>query len=219
MIDLPFGSVSSVWPAVPLAAWAQASGPMLNRPGAPGFASQSLAIPTAATGVPLRAPQPVGPTPPDVYSVGGGPMGFPQIGALGVGLGLPMVPQPFVLGGYPGILAPPLAPPTLSALLMAVAIRRGQPSGPTNDQEIEDFIYDVFELLPGTNDVEIRCEGGRATLTGTVQHKRLKHDVGELVWAIPGINDVQNTVAITTKRRTRGTSREAEPPPATTQRK
>jgi hypothetical protein len=80
--------------------------------------------------------------------------------------------------------------------------------GPSNDQEIEDFVYDVFELLPGTADIEVRCEGGRATITGSVQHKRLKHDVGEIIWAIPAINDVQNNVSITTKRRARTGSRD-----------
>ena len=35
------------------------------------------------------------------------------------------------------------------ALLAAIAMRRGQPQGPTNDQEVEDFIYDVLEVLPG----------------------------------------------------------------------
>ena len=90
-------------------------------------------------------------------------------------------------------------------------MRRGQPLGPTNDQEIEDFIYDAFDLLPGTNDVEVRVEGGRATLTGSVPHKRLKRDVGEMAWTIPTLNDVQNNVTITQRRRSRA-SREGESP-------
>ena len=88
-------------------------------------------------------------------------------------------------------------------------MKRGQPSGPANDQEIEDFLYDALELLTGTNDVEVRCEGGRVMLTGSVQHKRLKRDVGEIAWAIPTVNDVQNNVSIATRRRSR--SREGEP--------
>jgi hypothetical protein len=102
---------------------------------------------------------------------------------------------------------------TAPALLTAVAIRRGQPLGPTNDQEIEDFIYDAFDLLPGTNDVEVRVEGGRAVLSGSVAHKRLKRDLGELAWAIPGLNDVQNNVTITARRRSRA-GREGEAPAA-----
>ena len=80
--------------------------------------------------------------------------------------------------------------------------------GPTNDQELEDFIYDALELLPGTNEVEVRCESGRITITGIVQHKRLKRDVGEIAWTIPGTNDVQNNITIATRRRAR--ARDAE---------
>jgi hypothetical protein len=90
-----------------------------------------------------------------------------------------------------------------AALLAAVALRRGQPQGPSNDQEVEDFIYEALELLPGTSDVEVRCDGGRATLTGVVHHKRIKHDVGEVAWAIPGLLDVQNNVTIASRRRAR----------------
>ena len=53
----------------------------------------------------------------------------------------------------------------VSALLATVAVRRGQPLGPTNDQEIEDFIYDACELLPGSSEVDVRCEGGRVELS------------------------------------------------------
>jgi len=120
--------------------------------------------------------------------------------------GLPL--NPFALGGSPLVTAP--------ALLAAVAMKRGQPTGPTNDQEIEDFLYDALELLTGTNEVEVRCEGGRVTLTGSVPHKRLKRDVGEIAWAIPTLNDVQNNVSIATRRRSRSSSREVEQHPGTT---
>jgi BON domain-containing protein len=101
---------------------------------------------------------------------------------------------------------------TAPMLLAAVGMRRGQPLGPSNDQEVEDFIYDALDFLPGTSEVEVRCEGGRATLTGTVQQKRFKRDVGEIAWAIPAINDVQNNVAITARRRSRSQRSEIEPP-------
>jgi hypothetical protein len=109
----------------------------------------------------------------------------------------------FTFTGTPIVTAP--------ALLGAVAMKRGQPSGPTNDQEIEDFLYDALELLTGTNEVEVRCEGGRVTLTGSVQHKRLKRDVGEIAWAIPTVSDVQNNLSIATRRRSRSSAREGEP--------
>jgi BON domain-containing protein len=101
---------------------------------------------------------------------------------------------------------------TAPMLLSAVAMRRGQPLGPTSDQEVEDFIYDALDFLPGTSEVEVRCEGGRATLTGTVQRKRFKRDVGEIAWAIPAVNDVQNNVGIAARRRSRSQRSEIEPP-------
>jgi hypothetical protein len=122
--------------------------------------------------------------------------------AYGNGLAL----NSFAFTGAPIVTAP--------ALLGAVAIKRGQPSGPANDHEIEDFLYDALELVTGTNEVEVRCEGGRLTLTGSVPHKRLKRDIGEIAWAIPIINDVQNNVTIATRRRARSSGREAEQPPS-----
>ncbi len=161
----------------------------------------------------LTAQQPYGPA----GSIAGG---LPQHGALGqpgfaFGAGqysqFPQAGGQSVFGAFeipPGVTVP--------ALLAAVAMRRGQPLGPTNDREFEDFLYDALELLPGTNDIEVRCEGGRVTLTGTVQHKRVKHDVGEIAWAISGVNDVVNNVNIAARRRGRATEREGEAPPAAT---
>jgi hypothetical protein len=122
------------------------------------------------------------------------------------------VPYGFISPSVQGLGIPEIA--TVQGLLGAVAMRRGQPMGPTNDNEIEEFIYDALEFLSGSNEVEVRCEGGRATLTGNVPHKRLKRDVGEIVWAIPAINDVQNNVTITARRR-RAQTREAEAPQPT----
>jgi hypothetical protein len=100
---------------------------------------------------------------------------------------------------------------TAPMLLNAVALKRGQPLGPTNDQEVEDFIYDALELLPGTSEIEVRCDNGRAIVTGSVPNKRLKRDVGEIAWNSPGVNDVQNSVAIATRRRSRTSGRDNEP--------
>jgi len=105
------------------------------------------------------------------------------------------------------------------ALLAAVAMQREQPAGPGNDQEIEEFIGDALDLLPGAHDVEVRCEAGRVTLTGTVAHKRLKRDVGEVAWAIPTANDVQNNITIVARRRSRAQGRESEAAPANVGRK
>jgi hypothetical protein len=45
-----------------------------------------------------------------------------------------------------------------------------------------------------------------------VSHKRFKRDAGEIAWAIPGVNDVQNNVTIITRRRSRTAGRETETP-------
>ena len=131
--------------------------------------------------------------------IGGHPAGHPAIAgpaALGNGLVPGIVPQ------APGVTAP--------ALVTAIAMRRGQPAGPTNDQEIEDFIYDALDLLPGSSEVEVRCDGGRTSLAGAVSQKRLKRDIGEIAWAIPAINDVQNNITIAPRRRTRAQNRDPE---------
>jgi len=104
--------------------------------------------------------------------------------------------------------------PTVGSLLATVAIRRGQPAGPASDTELEDFLYDCLEFLPGTGEVDIRCEGGRVTFAGSVAHKRQKRDVGEIAWSIPTVNDVQNNVTIAARRRARTPSRETESHPS-----
>jgi len=126
--------------------------------------------------------------------------------------GLPPLPTLSIPGGGPvlGALAPQVPVGSASQLVAAVAVRRGQPNGPTTDQDVEELIYDTLELLPGTSDVEARCEGGRLTLSGNVSHKRLKRDIGEIAWSIPILVDVMNTLTITSRRRTRGFSRDTE---------
>src|SRR5689334_8784507 len=109
--------------------------------------------------------------------------------------------------------------PTAATLVTVVAMRRGQPAGPTSDAELEDFLYDAIEFLAGTNDVEVRCDSGRVTLLGNVPNKRLKHDVGEIAWAIPAVVDLQNNVTIATRRRARASNREADSHPAGSARK
>jgi hypothetical protein len=132
------------------------------------------------------------------------PQGVP---AQNLATGFPFAPN--VLTALFG--ADAIAGLTAHSLLAAVAMRRGQLQGPTNDQEVEDFLYDALELLPGAADVDVRCEGGRATLTGSVQHKRVKRDIGEIAWAIPGLNDVQNNVTIASRRRNRAGREKDEP--------
>lgn len=156
---------------------------------------------------------------------GTGPQLWPALPFPGLGYFQAPSPNRVVMGSSPlpdlGQAAGPMfiAPEfagtvTPQALLAAVAMRRGQPMGPTSDQEIEDFVSDALDLLPGASDVEVRCEGGRATLTGTVSHKRVKRDAGEIVWAIPSVHDVQNNVTIATRRRSRQAGRDSDTPAA-----
>src|SRR5262245_49114715 len=58
----------------------------------------------------------------------------PATAGLPVGAMIPSVGGSEVAVGMP-----------VAALLATVAVRRGQPQGPSNDLEIEDFIYDTLE--------------------------------------------------------------------------
>src|SRR5688500_17434044 len=72
----------------------------------------------------------------------------------------PLSPLPLANGPVIGPLAPqPVG--SGSMLVAAVAMHRGQPNGPTTDQDVEELMYDTLELLPGASDVEVRCEAGR----------------------------------------------------------
>ena len=83
--------------------------------------------------------------------------------------------------------------------------------GPATDQDIEAVLYDALEVLSGTDEVEVRCESGRVTLTGSVMAKRVKRDVGETAWAISAVTDVQNNVNVATRRRGRPRDVETQP--------
>jgi hypothetical protein len=195
MIEALFGSTTPLWAP-------QATGAFGFPPSAPvgsammygPFIGPSAAANTVASGLPPPASMISAPIAP------AGP-------AYGYALPLNPIPGEAALGG------------SIPLLLATVAMRRGQPHGPATDQEIEDFVYDAFELMPGTADVEVRCDSGRATLTGNVLHKRLKRDLGEILWAIPGVNDVQNNITIVSRRRARTATREGEPLPAVPARK
>jgi hypothetical protein len=197
--------------------WPAISGPMSlsSRAGQAGVAGfNAPQFPPAGPMTNVSGPQLGGLSVPDVFGLVSSPTPMPQQSPFGAsyGSGMPVGSPAF---GTSAPLAGFGAPDFVStygipALLAVIAARRGQPMGPTNDQECEDLIYDALEWLPAANEVEVRCEGGRVTLTGSVPHKRLKHDVGELAWVIPAVNDVQNNVTIATKRRSRGASRETE---------
>ena len=206
MLEPLFGSGGPMWTTVPPAGFAfQNPIGMGNGPiAAPVFGSSNVAGLTG--GVPAQSFPVSAGSPANAYGYGAGliavsPQSFSGLNTPGA--------SPFTRHLSSFIGADPVVGLTAPSLLAAVAMRRGQPQGPTNDQEVEDFIYDALELLPGAADVDVRCEGGRVTLTGSVQHKRVKRDVGEIAWAIPGLHDVQNNVTIASRRRTRS-AREGE---------
>ena len=181
--------------------------PVWNAPTT-GFAFQSpLAIGNRAISAPNAFPV-------NVYSAA-----MPSITPYGVPAPNPAASLP--LTSYPtATLASPetISGVTAVGLLAAVAMRRGQPQGPTNDQEVEDFLYEALDLLGGTSDVEIRCEGGRTALTGTVPTRGSSETLLEIAWAIPAINDVQNNDdRITPAPRT--ANREGEHQPSVSARK
>jgi hypothetical protein len=203
MIEPLFGSGSSVWTGMPSTVFG------FQPPAVPStpFGFQS---PITILNRPMAAPL-------GSSTLPGIPGGITGAQAASIPVAFPFASQPAAFFGPAG--ADPTPGMTAPSLIAAVAMRRGQPNGPTNDPEVEDFIYDAFELLPGTADVDVRCEGGRVTLTGSVHHKRLKRDVGEIAWAIPVLHDVQNNVTITSRRRTRAASRDAEVPATSVNRK
>jgi hypothetical protein len=223
MAEPLFGSVSQFWPAMPGPAFGFVQSPVLPgsrpmNPMSPGMGVQGPGLfgggmaPGMVPGMSASNPLPG-----DPYTYVGGGMGTP-IANVNAGLSAAIVPGP--IGTFPAFTGTEIAVGVSApALLAAVAARRGQPQGPTNDQEIEDFIYDALDLLPGASDVEVRCEGGRAIVTGSVPHKRLKRDVGEVAWAIPSLNDVQNNITIAARRRSRPQGRESEPSSVTAARK
>jgi hypothetical protein len=157
--------------------------------------------------VPFPAPMSSRPIVPPVFAPP--PMVSPA-GAMPTAPAFPLGLNPF--GGSVGPIALDPSLPAAS-LLALVAARRGQPHGPTTDQEVEDFIYDALELLPGASEIDVRSEAGRVTLTGSVQNKRVKRDAGEIAWALPMSNDVQNNVTIASRRRNRAGGREPDASP------
>jgi hypothetical protein len=210
MVEMMFGSGSPMWTAMPSVGLPyQPMGLGTLAIAAPAFSSPSIAGgfgggPTGAQG--LSAP---GALSTAMYGYGGSIPPNAQTSLTGPGLA---APYPFASNPLAAQITDATGVVTASSLLAAVAMRRGQPQGPTSDAEVEEFMYDALDLLPGAVDVEIRCEGGRVTITGSVQHKRTKRDVGEIAWAIPGLHDVQNNVSINSRRRTRAAGREAEAP-------
>lgn len=139
---------------------------------------------------------------PSPFGVGGyAPFSVGSYAPFGIGevMGQSLALQPSTLGRPIGF-QPPLA-----GAGTVPQFQHGLSRIPT-DEEIVDLIseaLDVDPLLSGSGEVEVRCESGQVTLTGTVQNKRIKHAIGELAWSVPGIADVQNNLELASRRRIR----------------
>jgi BON domain len=195
MNEMLFATGSPVWAAMPSIGLSYQPMSVTNRPIGPVFNPPAISAGGLSPAPALSAPQNL-PAPSYVP-----PYAFVATNPLTT-----------AIGDASGLVTP-------GALLATVAMRRGQPQGPTNDHEVEEFIYDALDLLPGTADFDVRCESGRVTLTGVVQQKRIKRDIGEIAWTIPGIQDAQNNVSIAPRRRARAAAREAEQTGGTSARK
>jgi len=207
MVEMTFGSGSPMWTTMPSVGLPYQSMGLGGFPvSTPAFASPFL--PGGGGSISAQGASAPGGLSTAAYGYNGSAPGGPP-NLTGTGFA---APHPFASNPWASQFAGEAGVVTASSLLALVALRRGQPHGPASDAEVEDFIYDALDLLPGAADVEIRCEGGRVTMTGSVQHKRTKHDIGEIAWAIPVLHDVQNNVSITSRRRGRAANRETETP-------
>ena len=88
---------------------------------------------------------------------------------------------------------------------------------PTDDETVE-MIYDAIDadpVVPFDADIDVECDAGTVTLTGTVMSKEIKHAAGDDAWWIPGVDDVHNDLQVVSRRHERTTShREEEPQPS-----
>jgi hypothetical protein len=210
MLEMTLGSGSPMWTAMPAVGLPYQTMGLGTLPiNAPAFSSPAIAGGSGGGTMNAQGLSAPGALSAAIYGYGAGLAPNAQPNVIGMGLA---APYPFASNPWAAQIADPTGVVTASSILAAVALRRGQPQGPASDAEVEEFIYDALELLPSAADVEIRCEGGRVTITGSVQHKRTKRDVGEIAWAIPGLHDVQNNVTIASRRRGRAAGREAEAP-------
>ena len=72
----------------------------------------------------------------------------------------PMAPSGTLSAPVGATLGMPVGPvgydlpvlPTAGSIIATVAARRGQPMAPSSDAELEDFLYDCVEFLPGTGE-------------------------------------------------------------------
>jgi hypothetical protein len=116
-------------------------------------------------------------------------------------------------GGYPGVQYGPSYGPGVPPGVFAPgwqAWNPFMPAPPLDDEAIRELVFDVIDadptILPDV-DVEIDVNAGIVTLKGRVPGKRTKHAVGEAVWWIPSVVDVNNQLQVSPRRERRPNKR------------
>lgn len=76
--------------------------------------------------------------------------------------------------------------------------------GNRSDDEIEREVYDRLDnewQIPDNADIHCDVKEGVVTLTGTVRNKNAKIAAWNCVWAIAGVEDVNNNIQVQSRRR------------------
>lgn len=78
--------------------------------------------------------------------------------------------------------------------------------GPKNyARSDERIVEDINERLTHADDIdaseiEVRCEGGKITLEGSVEHRWMKHRAEDIADACAGVKDVDNRISVSSSR-------------------
>ncbi len=86
-------------------------------------------------------------------------------------------------------------------------------TGLPTDNEITEMVYDAIDadpIIPFDADINVDCDAGKVTLTGTVSNKEIKHAAGDDAWWIPGVDDVDNQITVVPRRAAAGEEAETE---------
>ncbi|MGH2448741.1 MAG: BON domain-containing protein [Chloroflexota bacterium] len=66
------------------------------------------------------------------------------------------------------------------------------------DQQIESLLYDALDNsgIPSGADIDASVKNGTVTLAGTTRNKHVKLAADRIAWALPGVQDVNNTIQV-----------------------
>jgi len=77
-------------------------------------------------------------------------------------------------------------------------------SGTRSDEEIRNELYDALDedpQIPYDTDIDVEINDGVVTLTGIVRSRYIKMAAGNCAWMTPGVQDVNNNLTVTGRRR------------------